>query len=175
MFNYVIRKLLLTIPLLFCIISLVFVLVELSPGDAASKYLNPETPPEVAELIIKKHGLDKPAHIRYFRMMANIAVLDFGRSLNEDRPVFDIIRESLPNTLILSGVTLLVLFPVGITIGSVQAVRQNTWVDAGASVGSLTFYSAPSFWVALMLQLLFGLYLADWISLPISGMKDPVM
>ena len=175
MFNYVLRKLLLAIPLLLCIITLVFVLLELSPGDAASKYLSPEMPPEVRELVIKKHGLDKPAHIRYVRMMSNVVMFDFGRSLNEDRPVFDIVRESLPNTLLLSMTTLVVLFPVGIGLGTIQAVRQNTALDAAASVGSLTVYSAPAFWVALMLQLIFGLYLADVLPLPISGMKDPVM
>lgn len=192
MLRYVLRKLLLAIPLLFCIVSLVFVLLELSPGDAASKYINPDMPPEVVEMMIKKHGLDQPATTRYARMLGNLATFDFGRSISQERPVFDVVSESLPNTLLLSMTTLAVLFPIGIALGALQAIRQGTAIDTGASVTSLTLYSMPAFWVALMLQLAIGLYWGDWIrglgeagwlsrdmvelwTFPIVGMKDAVM
>ena len=192
MIRYILRKLLLAIPLVFCIVSLVFVLLELSPGDISSKFFTPDTPPEVRELIIAKYELNKPATVRYARMLANLAQFDFGRSMGEDRPVFDIISEALPNTLLLSFTTLLVLFPVGVAIGTVQAVRQNTPVDTALSVGSLTLYSMPAFWVAMMLQLIIGIYWADvlvdlqrdgWLNagvvnawrIPTMGLKDAVM
>ncbi len=192
MLKYVLRKLLLALPLLFCIVTLVFVLLELSPGDITSKFFTPETPPEVAELIREKYALDKPAIVRYGIMVRNLALFDFGRSMSEERPVFDIVSESLPNTLLLSFTTLLVLFPVGIAVGTLQAVRQNSPVDTGLSVASLTLYSMPAFWVALMLQLIVGLYWSNmleslqasgWLSastvstltLPTLGMKDAVM
>ncbi|MBX2803985.1 MAG: ABC transporter permease [Myxococcales bacterium] len=192
MLKYVARKLLLAIPLILGVVTLIFVLLELSPGDISSKYFTPETPPEVRALIVQKYDLDKPAITRYLTMVRNLAFFDFGQSMNEDRPVFEVISQSLPNTLLLSFTTLLVLFPVGIAVGTIQAVWQNTPIDAGASVSSLAVYSMPGFWVAMMLQLLLGIYWSDWLAdlgragwlspgmvdmltLPTLGMKDAVM
>ncbi len=192
MTKYVVRKLLLAIPLLLCIVTFIFILLELSPGNIADKFFTPETPPEVRQMIVEKYHLDDPAIVRYTYMMRNLALFDFGRSMDEGRPVFDIVRESLPNTLILSFTTLAVLFPFGILVGTIQAVRQNTLLDTGAGVGTLLIFSMPQFWVAMMLQLLVGLYLAGWLeglsdrgilsadlvellTLPTLGMKDAVM
>ncbi|MEN0067563.1 MAG: ABC transporter permease [Myxococcota bacterium] len=192
MLRYVARKLLLAVPLVICIVTLIFTLVELSPGDISSKYINPDMPPEVAQMIIDKYQLDRPAYVRYFAMMRNLAMFDFGNSMAEDVPVFEIILRYLPNTILLSFVTLLVAYPMGVLLGTIQAVRQNQAIDTGVSVTSLLLYSMPSFWLALMLQLLFGIYWtgwlqglvqagslsaasADFLSLPLSGMKDPIL
>ena len=192
MVKYAIRKLLIAIPLVIAVISFIFVLVELSPGSVADKFFTPETTPEVRDLIIKKYQLDQPAFIRYFAMLKNLLLLDFGQSMTQERPVFDMIFESLPNTILLSAVTLFVTYPVGIVLGSLQAVRHNTRSDAAISVGALVLYSVPSFWLALMLQLLGGLYWTGWVegladagsitqdtaallSLPLSGMSDPYL
>ena len=202
MFAYALRKALLAIPLVLGVITLIFILVELSPGDATDRFFTPETPPEVRELIEAKWGLDKPAHQRYLIMMKNMTIpkvfcgedpkdptdglpwyqcpegeergvgLDFGRSIFQERPVFDIIAEALPNTVILSFATILIIQFVGVTLGSIQAVRQYSVTDNTISVTSLIFYSMPSFWLALMLQLLFAL---KWPVLPSSGMTDAVM
>ncbi len=172
MFSYTIRKLLLAIPLLIGVITLIFGLIELSPGDATDRFFTPETPPEVRQLIEQKWGLDKPAGHRYLLMIGNLARGDFGRSIFQERPVFDIIFEALPNTILLSLVSLLIIQLVGITLGTIQAMRQYTPSDAGISVVSLFFYSMPRFWLALMLQLIFALL---WPILPSSGMTDAVM
>lgn len=172
MVRYVLKKLLLAIPLLVGVITLIFILVELSPGDVASKFFTPETTPETRELIIQKYGLDKPAHVRYVKMLSRLATLDFGESMAQERPVFDIIMEALPNTLILSMLTLVVIFPTGVLLGTLQGVKQNSLGDTGISLASLFFYSMPSFWLALMLQLLFTMH---WNILPTSGMYDAVM
>jgi peptide/nickel transport system permease protein len=105
-------------------------------------------------------------------MMANLLTGDFGRSIAQERPVFDIIAEALPNTLMLSAVDLVVVLIVGITLGILQAVRQYSVLDNTLSVGALFFYSMPEFWFALMLMLVFGVKLGI---LPISGMVDPIM
>ena len=172
MLAYIIRKVLLAIPLVLGVITLTFILVELSPGDASDRFFTPETPPEVRENVMHKWGLDQPAHVRYFKMMGNLLTGDFGRSIAQERPVFDIIKEALPNTLMLSAVDLCVVMIVGITLGILQAVRQYSALDTVLSVGSLFFYSMPEFWLALMLMLIFGVKLAI---LPISGMVDPIM
>ena len=172
MLAYVLRKLLLAIPLVLGVITLTFLLVELAPGDAASRFCTPETLPEVCENIAKKWDLDKPWYVRYFSMMGNLLTGDFGRSIAQERPAFEIISEALPNTLMLSAVDLFVVLLVGITLGILQAVRQYSVLDNVLSIGALFFYSMPEFWFALMLMLVFGVKLAI---LPISGMIDPIM
>ena len=172
MLTYVLRRLLLAIPLVAVVVTLLFVLVELSPGNAADKYFTPETPPKVRELIEKKWGLDQPGHVRYARMMRNLMTGDFGRSINQERPVVEIIARALPNTVLLGLVTLGVVFVIGATVGVLQAVRRHSLTDSLLSGLTLFLYSMPEFWLALMLMLIFSLKLR-W--LPSSGMIDPVM
>lgn len=191
MTKYIFRKLLLAVPLLWGVITLIFILIELTPGSVADKFFTPETLPEVREMIIAKYGLDQPAIVRYGLMLKNLAFFDFGVSMAQERPVFDIIMDALPNTLLLSAVTMMIIFPTGIAVGTLQAVRHNKLSDTGASIVSLFFYSMPSFWLALMLQLLIafgwssfvqslgakGMLSADTVSLlvlPSSGMVDAV-
>jgi len=172
--RYVTRKLLLAIPLLLCVVTLIFVLIELSPGDAADKFFSPDTPPEVRHSIVAKYHLDDPAIVRYLALLRNLLVFDFGRSIGQERPVVDIVAEALPNTLLLSAVTLLVIYPTGIVVGTIQAIRQNRPIDTAASVVSLALYSMPDFWLAMLLQVLVAFYLRGLVDLPSSGMVDPV-
>ncbi|MCB9665187.1 MAG: ABC transporter permease [Alphaproteobacteria bacterium] len=167
--RYLVQKLLLTVLLLWGVASLIFLLVELSPGTVADKYIGPDISPEQRDAVIAKFGLDQPGYVRYFAMMANLARFELGTSLVQERPVATIILEALPNTLLLSIVTLLVVYPFGIGLGIFQAVRQGTASDSAASLTSLFFYSMPTFWLALMLQLV-----APRMGLPIAGMYDAV-
>jgi peptide/nickel transport system permease protein len=171
MISYIFRKLLLSIPLILGVITLIFILVQLSPGDATDRFFTPETPPEVRQMVMEKWGLDQPVHIQYLRMIGNLSTGDFGTSIAQERPVFDIIGEKLPNTLLLSGVTLSIIIFTGVSLGIAQAIRQYSIFDNLASVISLFFYSMPSFWLALMLILIFSLHLE---LLPASGMVDAV-
>ncbi len=171
MFRYILRKVLLAIPLLIGVSTLIFFLIELSPGTVADKFFTPDTSPEVREMIVAKYGLDRPAFVRYLLMMKNLMVLDFGVSMVQERPVFAIVMEALPNTLLLSAVTLLVIYPTGILLGTIQGVRQGSVADTGISLTSLFFYSMPSFWLALMLQLTLTM---RWDLLPTSGMFNVV-
>jgi peptide/nickel transport system permease protein len=171
MIAYVLRKVLLAIPLVWGVLTLTFLLIEAAPGDATDHFVNPETPPEVREFIMKKWGLDQPAYVRYVKMMGNLATGDFGRSIAQERPVFDIIKEALPITLMLSSVDLVVVLISGMTLGILQAVRQYSVLDNVLSVGSLFFFSMPEFWLALMLMLVFSVKLAI---LPVSGIVDPM-
>jgi len=171
MINYIIRKLLLAIPLILGVVTLIFILVQLSPGDATDRFFTPETPPEVRQMVMEKWGLDQPVYVQYLRMVGNLSTGDFGISIAQERPVFDIIGEKLPNTLLLSGVTLSVIIFTGISLGIAQSIRQYSLFDNLASVLSLFFYSMPSFWLALMLIIIFTVQLD---LLPASGMVDAV-
>jgi peptide/nickel transport system permease protein len=189
--KYVLRKLILAIPLLWCVVTLIFVLVELSPGDVSSKFFNPETPPEVRELIAAKYHLNDPAWVRYLAMLRNLVTFDFGHSMAQGRPVFDIIESALPNTMLLASITLVVIYSTGVLVGTLQAVRHGTPVDTLLSIGSLALYSAPEFLLGLLMQLLVAFYWSGWLgdladagwmshgiadamSLPFSGMADPM-
>lgn len=189
MWKYVAQKVLLVVPLVWCVVTLVFVLVELAPGDVASKFVTPEMPPEVRQMVVDKYHLDDPGWVRYLAMLRNLATFDFGRSMTQERPVFDVIADALPNTLVLSLVTLLVVYPVGIVVGTLQAVRHGRAIDTAASVSTLVLYAMPEFWLAMMLQLLLGAYWSTWVKghvavlgpdlvrmlvIPTSGMMDAI-
>jgi peptide/nickel transport system permease protein len=168
--RHVYRKIALVVPLLVGVATLIFLLVELSPGTAADKYIDPSsTSPEAVAALTARFHLDQPAWVRWVYLMRNLATFDFGDSLDQGRPVSRIILESLPNTILLSTVTLLVIYPVGMLLGAVQGTRRGRPEDTAISVGSLFLYSMPGFWLAMMLQLFFGYELPI---LPITGMHD---
>lgn len=172
MLRYIARKLILAVPLLWGIVTLTFMLVELAPGSVADKFITEDTTPEMRAMVIAKYGLDQPAFTRYLLMLKNVAMFDFGVSMVQERPVFDVVMDALPNTLVLALTTLLVLYPTGVLMGTFQGVRRGKPSDTALSVTSLFLYSMPSFWLALMLQLGFSYY---WPVLPSSGMYDAVM
>jgi len=117
---------------------------------------------EAREQIRVNLGLDQPIHIRYVRWLGALAQGDLGVSFSRNRPVTDIIQELLPNTLLLSFTAIGVAFVLGILLGILQAVRQYSLLDSIASIVGLFFYSMPSFWLALMMVLLFSLFASVW-------------
>lgn len=174
--KYVLRRLAGAIPLVLGIATLVFVLVRLAPGDPVMLQVPPGASPEVIDQMRTNLGLDQPLPVQYARWLARTARGDLGVSFRLNRPVRDIIHDTLPNTLILSGAALALAFLVGIAVGTVQAVRQYSVMDSVLSVVLLFFYSMPSFWLALMLVLVMSLFARnawDWpIWFPASGMRS---
>ena len=168
------RRLLGAVPLVLGIATIIFFLVNLAPGDPVLRFVNPNMSPETQEQIRVNLGLDQPIPVRYVRWLGALARGDLGYSFNLNRPVLDIIKELLPNTLLLSFTAIGVAFFLGISLGIVQAVRQYSWLDSISSIVSLFFYSMPSFWLALMMVLVFGLfaYQGDWpIQFPPSDIQ----
>jgi peptide/nickel transport system permease protein len=173
--RYLIRRVLGAIPLLLGIVTLLFVALSLAPGDPTAYYLNPGVPPEVREQLQQNLGLDQPLPVRYLKWLGAFARGDFGYSFGQGRPVAEVLRDALPNTLILAGVSLVLIFLLGITVGALQAVRQHRWADRLLSMGSLFFYSMPAFWLALMLVLIFSLKAYQWnwpFALPATGVMS---
>ena len=161
-------------PVVVGVATVVFVVLHLAPGDPASLYAGPGVSAEALERIRANMGLDEPLHTRYVMWISSTLQGDFGQSLARGRPVAQLFGQALPNTLILAGTALALAFLVGTAIGVLQAARHNTWTDSSLSVGSLFFYSMPSFWLALMLVLVFSLYARNvwgWpVHFPASGM-----
>jgi len=175
MIRYALRRLVGVVPLVVGVATLIFFVLHLAPGDPTSRYIGPAVPPEVIDRIRTNLGLDDPVPVRYVKWMGSMARGDFGWSLGKSRPVGELIAEILPNTLLLSGSALALAFAVGIAVGVLQAVRHHSLLDEALGVISLVFYSMPSFWLALMLVLVFGLHasVAGWpVSLPPSGMES---
>lgn len=162
MLGFIGRRALGAIPLLLGVATLIFVILNLAPGDPTTFYFNPNIPPEVLEQLRQNLGLDEPIHVRYVKWLGAFLTGDFGYSFAQSRPVADIILDALPNTLLLAGAALVLVFLFGVAAGTIQAVRQHSWMDRILSVGALFFYSMPSFWLALMLVLLFSLKAHQW-------------
>jgi peptide/nickel transport system permease protein len=175
--SYLLRRLLGAIPLLLGILTLLFFVIHLAPGDPTARYFSPNVSPEVIEQMRRNLGLDRPLHIQYFQWLASFARGDFGYSFGQMRPINQILPEVLWNTLQLTLVSMILIFGVGMLIGIVQAVRQYSATDNVLTFLALFFYSMPSFWFALMLILVFSLKATQWgfpefLRFPASGMTD---
>jgi peptide/nickel transport system permease protein len=162
MLSYLVRRIIGAIPLLIGILTLIFFIIHLAPGDPMARYFNPNVSPEVIEQMRRNLGLDQPLHIQYFRWITAFAVGDFGFSFGQMRPISDILPTVMWNTLQLTLVTLIMMFVIGMLIGVYQAVRQYSAGDNILTVVALFFYSMPGFWFALMLILVFSLKASQW-------------
>lgn len=171
--RYLVRRLLLAVPLLLALATLLFLLVELAPGDPADLLISPGMTSQIREQVRENLGLDQSLPVRYVKWIGALAQGDLGLSHSHGAPVRLVLSRVLPNTLLLTGVALLLSFLVGVVVGVVQAVRQNTFTDHALSVVVLTFYSLPSFWLGVVLILVFSWgaqSLWDWpFHLPASG------
>ena len=151
-----------------------FLVIHLAPGDPTQ--LNPGdwsiTERQSFEELRKLYGLDQPLHVQYSNWLKRIAVLDFGRSFApHGRPVLHMIRERLPITLALNIVELLIIVALAVPVGVTSATRQYSTFDKSTTVFVFVGFATPDFWLAVMLQILFGVHLG-W--LPISGLRLPV-
>jgi len=149
-----------------------FMILHLAPGKPTDILtdLSPKITPEARERLEKYYGLDQPIHVQYWRWFKRIVHLDFGESFSTDhRPVWDKIKERLPVTVMINVLSLLVIFLVAIPIGVSSAVRQYSRYDKATTVAVFVGFAMPTFWLALLLMLLFGITL-EW--LPISGLKS---
>lgn len=168
---YVLRRLLLVVPVVLCIATLNFVLLHLAPGDAAEIVAGQSghgSVEFVAELR-RDFGLDRPLHEQYGIFVLKLLSLDLGYSHVQATPVALLIAERLPATLMLMVTALGAAMLGGVILGVLAATRRGTWVDALVSVGALLAYAVPTFWLGLMLIVLFSIHLN---LLPSGGMFD---
>jgi peptide/nickel transport system permease protein len=173
--RFVIRRLLQVIPLLLGITMLTFGLANLVPGSPLSGLeFNPRTRPEDIARIRANLGLDEPLYRRYIVWVSNVARGDLGLSLQHFRPVRDTIVARLPNTLLLTGTALLLALLIAIPVGVYSAVRRNSLFDNAATATAVAGFSIPTFWLGLMLILVFAVKFRDWglPSLPAGGAYD---
>lgn len=172
MISYIIKRLLFMIPMLIGITLICFVVMHLAPGSPTDleTQMNPRVSAEMKERLRAMYDLDKPLHVQYLKWAKKLLVLDLGTSFSSDRrPVSDKILERLPITIILNVLSMLLILLVAIPIGVLSAVRQNSLFDRITGVFVFIGFAMPTFWLALLLMILFGVQLG-W--LPISGIRS---
>ncbi|HKB17180.1 MAG TPA: ABC transporter permease, partial [Planctomycetota bacterium] len=166
----VLRRLLAAIPLLWGVSTLLFLAIHALPGDVSNCFLDPDLAPDEVAQIRSNLGLEEGLGVQYARWLRSAALLDFQLSLRYQRPVSEILGEVLPNTLLLSGVALLLAFGGGIAAGLFAARREGALPDRALGAASILLYSTPGFWLALMLLFLFAEKLAIF---PTGGLSSP--
>jgi peptide/nickel transport system permease protein len=170
MATYILRRLLLSIPVLFGILFATFLLNRLIPSDPCRAMLGEKATKVVCDEFIHRHGLDKPIPVQFGVYVGEIAQGDFGRSFRYSKPVTTLLLERLPITVELSFAALLVSIVIGIPLGVISAVRHNTWVDVVTMLWANIGVSMPVFWLGLMLAYIFALTLKGTpFQLPPSG------
>ncbi|MBI5683219.1 MAG: ABC transporter permease [Deltaproteobacteria bacterium] len=172
MLTYLFKRLLEMIPTLIGITLLSFFIIHLAPGKPTDIMadLNPKITPEARERLEKYYGLDKPVIVQYGIWLKRLVKLDFGESFSADkRPVWDKIKERLPITILINSLSLVLILLVAIPIGVSSATHQYSLYDRFTTVFVFLGFAIPTFWLALLLMILFGVNLG-W--LPISGIKS---
>jgi len=174
MTTYILRRILLSIPVLFGILFVTFALGRLIPGDPCRAILGEKATDAVCDEFIHRHGLDQPILVQFGHYINEITHGDFGRSFRYSKPVDDLLIERLPITIELSVAALLVSILVGVPLGVISAIRHNSWVDVLTMLWANTGVSMPVFWLGLMLAYIFALALKDTpLQLPPSGRLSP--
>ena len=157
MLAFVARRLLLSAFLIFGLLTLVFFVSHWAPGDPLQAYVQPDVDPALLQQLATRFGLDQPLHVQYGRWLrAFLLELDFGFSIAKHRSVRSLVFDALPHTLRLAFWAFALRLVLGVVCGIVAAVRRGTPTDVGLGVGALLFYSTPSFWLGLMLLLVFA-------------------
>lgn len=172
---YIAKRLLVAIPTLLIISVFVFSLQKLLPGDPILAMAGEERDPAVIELLREKYRMNDPVVYQYFYWLGSVVQGDFGVSLRTNQPVLELVAEKLPVTIQLALMSMFFAFVIGVPMGILAAVKQNTWIDYVANIVALSGLSIPNFWLGIMLILLVSVQLG-W--LPASGYEsifvDPV-
>ena len=170
MSKYLIRRILITIPVLFGITFIVFAMVSFAPGSAISLMLsNENVNVENVDKLRNELGFDLPWYEQYFRYMGKLLRGDMGRSIQYNRPVGEMIREKIGNTIILAMSSMLVAVVIAIPLGVIAAAKRRSVFDYLATGVALVGVSVPGFYLSLILIIVFGLKLG-W--LPIRGLPS---
>lgn len=169
MYIYIGKRLLVAIPTLLIISIFVFSLQKLLPGDPILAMAGEERDPAVMELLREKYRMNDPVVYQYFYWLGDVAQGDFGVSLRTNQPVLELIGEKLPVTLQLAVMAMFFALIIGVPIGILAAVKQNTTLDYLANVVALSGLSIPNFWLGIILILLVSVQLG-W--LPASGYES---
>jgi peptide/nickel transport system permease protein len=159
MLRFVVRRLLLLVPILLGLSILVFLWIRALPAGPAQSLLGERATPETIAQIEREYGLDRPIHVQYWRYLKTVGSGDLGTTIRTRRPVADELKERFPATIELTVAALLFAVLLGIPLGFVAAKRYGTWVDHSSLVLSLVGISIPVFFLAILLKYIFAVEL----------------
>jgi peptide/nickel transport system permease protein len=168
--TYILRRLLLAIPVLLGASFLVFASIRFVPGDPAIAIAGELATPELIARVREDMLLDRPLLVQYGNYLWRMAQGDMGRSVRSGLPVSREIADRLPRTLQLATASLILSAAIGIPIGVISARRPNSWLDGGSMLFALLGISMPIFWLGLVLMILFAVQLPRWL-----GLSAPIL
>lgn len=170
--RYILTRIALTLPMVLILVSVVFFVLRVMPGDVVSSTLGPKASEEVRANIMEELGLDKPLVVQYFTFLGDVVTLDLGTSfIGSRRPIVDELGERLPATIELIIPASIIALGLGLLFGTFAAVKRKKPTDYGFRIYSVIIYSMPIFWLGLLLRLVFSVWL-NWT--PIAGRIDVI-
>lgn len=182
MFAYILKKTAYGLLVMLGVVSLIFVLFNILPGDPARMMLGQNADQESIDLLHKELGLDKPLGIRYLRYLNDLSPVgidhegnlgfklpELGRSYQSDRSVSSILAEAFPNTILLALVSITMAFVLGVLFGSVAAIYKDTWIEKAILLVTSLGMSLPSFFAAILIAWIFAFLLAEYTGLSMFG------
>jgi peptide/nickel transport system permease protein len=169
---WLVRRVFASLAIIFAVVTLVFILIHLAPGEPFQGPDDGSVDPVVREQLRIQFGLDKHVLVQYGMYLAQLARGNLGYSFSHFRPVHEVLADTIPFTLLLAGTALLFDFVVGLLLGVYQALRVNRVPDIVVSAVSLFIYSLPTFWLGLILLLLLAQKLQIF---PAGGSGDVVL
>jgi peptide/nickel transport system permease protein len=172
--RFISRRLLTAVPVILGVVILVFVLARVIPGDPCRAALGERATNQACDAFIKREGLDEPIPVQLLKYIGSVFTGDLGVSVSQRRPVTDILIERLPTTIELSLAALGIAIVVGVPLGVLAARKRNSATDVVTMVGANIGVSMPVFWLGLMLQFIFAVWLKNTVfALPPSGRLTP--
>ena len=174
MISYIIRRIIIAIPLMIGVTILAFAIMHAAPGDPTALTMDPGVSPEDRQAFIEQNGLNDPLYIQYFSWMGNMLQGDFGTSLiHQGTSVSTMILARLPNTLLLMGVSAFLAFLISIPLGVLSAKKQYSLTDYSVTVGSFLGLATPNFWIGLILIMFLSVQLGWFPSGGVATLNAP--
>jgi peptide/nickel transport system permease protein len=170
MYRYIAQRTIQIILTLFIVIALMFVLFRVMPGDPATMVLDPKMPPEAKAILREQYGLDSPLWMQFVIYLKNFFRGELGRSFYYGRPVYDIIAERLPNTILLFTSASIIAWSLGFTLGKIIAWKRGTKLELSLTFFGLLFYTIFIPWFGLIMIWIFSYKLGLF---PLGGMTTP--
>ncbi len=172
MWKFIVKRLIMLIPVLIGVTLLVFLILQLAPGDPAKVILGEQATPEQIQELRESLGLNDPVLVQYANYIIKLVQGDMGESYKTRGPVSDEVFNRFPNTIKLTACAMLLAVVVAVPLGVVAAVKQNTLFDSISMVIALIGVSMPIFWLGLLLILLFSLKLGLFPSSGSEGIEE---
>lgn len=175
MIKYVLKRLVMLIPIILGITFMVFFILSLTPGDPARMILGQNATSEQLEAMREQMGLNDPVIIRYISYMLNAVRGDFGTSWSTREPVFKMVLSRFPYTFQLASLAMILTVVVSIPLGMYSAVKQNSFQDSAVMVLSMVLAATPKFWLGVLMMLIFSVRLGLLPTSGLDGWKSYIM